>query len=97
MRASVMMLLPGLAQKGEIKQIAAELKSNGMTIRGAFGEGTSAEGYLYQVSNERTLGLSEQEILEKVSETTMKLCNRELLARDELMQTAETEMTHTSK
>ena len=91
MRASVMMLLPGLVRNGELKAIVSELKSNGMTIRGAFGEGTSAEGYLYQVSNERTLGLSEQEILEKVSGTTMRLCNRELLAREELLRTSETE------
>lgn len=92
MRASVMLMLPGLARNGEWERLLPELKERGMTVRGAFGEGTSAEGYLYQVSNERTLGVSEQEILEQVSETTLKLCDRELLARDELMKNSETEL-----
>ena len=91
MRASVMMFLPGLTRSGELKEILRAWKSCGMTIRGSFGEGSDAEGYLYQVSNERTLGWSEKDILEQVTEFTMKLCDHELRARERLMETAETE------
>lgn len=91
MRASVMLFLPGLAWSGELKKYVKEWRKLGMTVRGAFGEGTSAEGYLYQISNERTLGWSEQEILEKVSEFTLKLCNLEDLARKKMLETEETE------
>lgn len=91
MRASVMMFLPGLTWNGEIKNVFHEWKSNGMTIRGSFGEGSEAEGYLYQVSNERTLGWSEKEILEKVSNFTMTLCDQELRAREQMLKTVETE------
>lgn len=91
MRASVMLFLPGLTWNGGLKPFIRTLKPNGMTLRGAFGEGTTAEGYLYQLSNECTLGLSEEEILELVSEHTMKLCDLELRARDEILQTEETE------
>lgn len=92
MRASVMMFLPGLTWTGEIKRVILLLQGNGMTLRGAFGEGTSAEGYLYQVSNERTLGLSEKEILEQVTEFTMNICDQELRAREEMLKTSETEL-----
>jgi protein arginine kinase len=92
MRASVMMFLPGLTWKGEIKRLIPLLQSKGMTLRGAFGEGSEAEGYLYQVSNERTLGWSEKEILEEVTEVTMNLCDQELRAREEMLNTSETEL-----
>ena len=92
MRASVMLFLPGLTWSGGLKPFIRILKANGMTLRGAFGEGTKAEGYLYQLSNERTLGQAEEEILAQVSEYTMRLCDLELRARDEIMKTEETEM-----
>ncbi len=91
MRASVMMFLPGLAWSGELKRYIKEWRKAGMTVRGAFGEGSSAEGYLYQVSNERTLGWSEQEILEQVTEFTMRLCDLEARAREKILETQETE------
>ena len=89
MRASVMMFLPGLTENGGLKKLLSSIKAQGMTVRGAFGEGTNAEGYLYQVSNERTLGVSEQEILEAMTRTTMTLCDLELRAREEMKKRAE--------
>ena len=85
MRASVMLFLPGLASSGELKKLFPEIKAAGMTVRGAFGEGTSSEGFLYQVSNERTLGVSEGEILTEMQETTMRLCEKEVLARQKML------------
>ena len=61
-------------------------------MRGAFGEGTNAEGYMYQVSNERTLGVSEREILEKMVRVTMGICNLELKAREEMLKASETQL-----
>ena len=92
LRASVMMFLPGLTWKGEIKRLIPSLQSRGMTLRGAFGEGSDAEGYLYQVSNERTLGWSEKEILDEVTGVVMNLFDQELLAREEMINTSETEL-----
>ncbi|MBQ8323451.1 MAG: ATP--guanido phosphotransferase [Clostridia bacterium] len=85
MRASVMMFLPGLALNDEMEGLLPEIKANGLTVRGVFGEGTAAEGYSYQVSNERTLGLSEQDILDQVIRMTMKLCDLELRARERML------------
>ena len=91
MRASVMMFLPGLTENGELKKLLPSIKAKGMTVRGSFGEGTSAEGYLYQVSNERTLGVAERDILEKMTRTTMTLCDLEIRAREEMKKRAETQ------
>jgi protein arginine kinase len=85
MRASVMMFLPGLAWSKELEGVLPKLKAGGLTVRGVFGEGTLAEGYNYQVSNERTLGLSEQEILQQMVRMTMTLCDLELRARDKML------------
>jgi len=85
MRASVMMFLPGLVRNGELKKLFPEIKAAGMTVRGAFGEGTSSEGYIYQVSNERTLGLSEIDILREMQATADCLCDLELAARQKML------------
>ncbi len=87
MRASVMMFLPALAMTGKLKTLLPKIKEEGMTVRGAFGEGTTAEGYMYQVSNERTLGWTEAELIEQTSKTTMTLCDEELRARERLLKT----------
>ena len=85
MRASVMMFLPGLSWSKELEKLLPTLKAGGLTVRGVFGEGTAAEGYSYQVSNERTLGLSESEILDQVIRATMSLCDLELRARERML------------
>lgn len=85
MRASVMMFLPGLACSKELETYIPKLKAGGLTVRGVFGEGTAAEGYSYQVSNERTLGVSEQEILQQMERMTMSLCDLELRARERML------------
>ena len=86
MRASVMMFLPGLAWSKELQDFLPTLKAGGLTVRGVFGEGTAAEGYSYQVSNERTLGLSDQEILQQMVRMTMTLCDLEIRAREKMLQ-----------
>lgn len=91
MRASVMMFLPGLAKTNGLKSFLPKLKENGLTVRGVFGEGTAAEGYSYQVSNERTLGMSEQEILEQMVRMTMTLCDLELRAREKMLRENKTQ------
>jgi protein arginine kinase len=85
MRASVMMFLPGLARSNELASFLPTLKAGGLTVRGVFGEGTAAEGYSYQVSNERTLGLSENDILDQMIRMTMTLCDLELRAREKML------------
>ncbi|MDY6367034.1 MAG: ATP--guanido phosphotransferase [Clostridia bacterium] len=74
MRASVMMFLPGLTAGGKISMLDEEVKSYGLTIRGVYGEGSAAEGCVYQISNESTLGLSEYELIKSVENAVERIC-----------------------
>lgn len=82
MRASVMLFLPALTESGRIEPLIAEMKDLGLTIRGAYGEGSSAEGRLYQISNEVTLGYSEEEILKIVGFAARKIAELEASERN---------------
>lgn len=66
MRASVMMHLPALTLTGNINKIVSQASALGLTVRGLYGEGSKAYGNLYQISNQITLGISEDEIIEKL-------------------------------
>ena len=77
MRASVMLFLPALTESGKIKRLVGEIAELGLTVRGLYGEGSSAEGYMYQISNEITLGISEYDIIKSVEETVLSVCRLE--------------------
>lgn len=74
LRASVMMFLPALTESNKIDDLIVEANRLGLTIRGVYGEGSRAEGYTYQISNEVTLGVSETEILNQVEEAVERIC-----------------------
>lgn len=74
LRASVMMFLPALTESGKIGALIESVKRRGLTVRGLYGEGTRAEGYVYQISNEVTLGVSEREIIDQVSGVVDGIC-----------------------
>jgi len=82
LRASVMMFLPALTEGGKIKPLVKEVKKLGLTVRGAYGEGSEAEGFIYQISNEVTLGVSEYDILREVENTVDRI---RLAERDEMV------------
>lgn len=67
MRASVMMFLPAMTMSRQIQSLSAQLQKLGLTVRGMYGEGSSAEGCIYQISNQITLGITEEETLDKLS------------------------------
>lgn len=69
LRASVMVHLPALTFKDKVGHIAQKLAQMGMTIRGIYGEGSQALGNIYQISNEVTLGISEDFIIKNIGET----------------------------
>lgn len=77
MRASVMLHLPGFTLTDKIGYVAQALAQMGMTIRGIYGEGSQAEGNIYQISNEVTLGMAEEDILYNLTDTIGKLLEEE--------------------
>lgn len=85
MRASVMMHLPALVMTGNITRVLQSFSGMGIAVRGLYGEGTNAEGAMYQISNSVTMGISEKEIIEKLRAVVEKIEKMEAQARERLM------------
>lgn len=84
LRASVMLFLPALSINGLMPKVIKSISRLGLTVRGNYGEGSQAEGYLYQISNEVTLGVTEEYILSQVEEVVEKVCALEDAQRQNL-------------
>ncbi|MEG1845927.1 MAG: protein arginine kinase [Oscillospiraceae bacterium] len=91
MRASVMLHLPALTLCGQMGSLASTVSKLGLTIRGAFGEGTAPMGELYQLSNQVTLGISEKDAIENLKTITLQLAKEERNARAEIVKNIETQ------
>lgn len=89
LRASVMLHLPALAQSGGLRRISENAAKMGIALRGFFGEGSDPAGALYQISNQASLGLSEGEILQRVTEVVEHLLREEMRLRRELLRADE--------
>lgn len=72
-RASCMMFLPALTISGNLEDLVKPLKNLGIIIRGINGEGSDSKGYIYQISNEVTLGKSEKQIIQEVESAVFKI------------------------
>ncbi len=87
-RVSVMLHLPALKMTREIEKVARAARDMRLAVRGVQGEGTEALGDLYQVSNQTTLGKTEEGIVETFSQSIIpKVVEYERSAREALAQT----------
>ena len=86
LRASAMMFLPALTESGQIQGVMEKAKELGLTFRGIYGEGSKADSYIYQISNEVTLGKSEEYIIEEVEKFVMSVSYSEVEIRGEIYQ-----------
>ncbi len=85
-RVSVMLHLPALKLTGEIEKVFRTAKDIKLAVRGLYGEGTEATGDFYQISNQTTLGKSEDEIIDDFKKTVIpKIIEYEHLARRTLV------------
>ena len=84
MRASVMMHLPALTLTNNMNKIISSASALGLTVRGLYGEGSKAYGNLYQVSNQVTLGISEEEIIGNLENIVGQIEKHEKDAREKL-------------
>jgi protein arginine kinase len=92
LRASVMVHLPCLSMTGHINTIIEALRKVGLTVRGLYGEGSEALGNLYQISNQITLGESEEEIIKKLNKVINQIVARERNTRRYLLETKKLEL-----
>lgn len=84
MRASYLVFLPAITMTGKIQKLADEVGKYGVMIRGIPGEGTKTQGYLYRISNQKTLGCTEREIIDNLKQILRQIIDQENKYRDYL-------------
>ncbi len=77
LRASVMLHLPLLSSNGIISSLANSVSKIGFTVRGLYGEGSTASGALYQLSNQITLGITELDAVNNLISVANQFVSRE--------------------
>ena len=87
LRASVMMHLPGLIITQQINRIIPAINQLGLVVRGIYGEGSEALGNIFQISNQTTLGKSEEDIVQDLTGVVQQIIAQERLAREALVST----------
>lgn len=85
MRGSVMLHLPALVMTRQIDRVLAAISKLSFTTRGLYGEGTQATGNFFQISNQVSLGLSEDEIIENINGLIRQIVEQEKQAREALL------------
>lgn len=85
MRVSVMLHLPALNLTQHIEKVFNAVSKLGLVVRGFYGEGTKVTGDLYQISNQLTLGKSEQEILDIIKGVIPRITSYERMASQALL------------
>ncbi len=88
LRASVLIHLPGLVLTKEISKVLQGLGQVGLTFRGLYGEGSEVVGNFFQLSNQTTLGKSEQDLLDHLGKIVRQVMEYEEQARQVLLRDA---------
>jgi len=88
LRASVFMHLPGLVLTKEIGKVLQSLGQIGLTFRGLYGEGSEVVGNFFQVSNQTTLGKTEEDLVDHLDKMVRQVIQHELHARHVLLRDA---------
>ena len=84
LRASALVHLPALVLTKEIPRVLESLERVGLTHRGLYGEGSDFVGNFFQISNQKTLGRSEEELVEHFGNTVSTVIEKERRARQVL-------------
>jgi protein arginine kinase len=85
-RASVMMHLPALVMTQQMNRILSAITQVGLAVRGIYGEGSEAIGNVFQISNQITLGQTEEEIIDNLYSVAKQIVEHERNARQKLLQ-----------
>jgi protein arginine kinase len=92
MRASVLVHLPALVITREIEKVLRGALHIGLAVRGIYGEGSETKGNFFQISNQKTVGQTEWEIIETIAEIARQVIDYERKARAYLMKNLRVEI-----
>ncbi|MEJ2540057.1 MAG: protein arginine kinase [Gemmatimonadota bacterium] len=88
LRASVLVHLPGLVLTKEISRVLHSLGQVGLTFRGLYGEGSEVVGNFFQISNQTTLGKTEDDLVDHLDRMVRQVIKHETQARQVLLRDA---------
>ncbi len=88
LRASVLLHLPGLVFTNEVEKVLKGALQIGMAVRGLYGEGSEIKGSLFQISNQHTLGLKEEDLIQTIGKLAHMIIDIEKKARDAIFEKA---------
>jgi protein arginine kinase len=88
LRASILIHLPGLVLTKEIGRVLQGISQVGLTFRGLYGEGSEVVGNFFQISNQTTLGRSEEDLIDHLEKIVGKVIHYEQGARSVLLRDA---------
>lgn len=86
MRASAMMHLPALVISNQMEKVVRAVNQLGIAVRGLFGEGSDASGSIFQISNQTTLGESEEDIIKRLTAVLKTIIDQEMNAREKILE-----------
>ena len=92
LRASVMLHLPALVMVNKVNEVLKAISKMSYVVRGFYGEGTEVMGNLFQVSNQITLGLSEEEIIDNLEKINQQIISQEQKVRKDLLSESESQL-----
>ncbi len=85
LRASLMLHLAALSMTGQLNNLLNAVNKLGIAVRGLYGEGSSVRGDIFQISNQVTLGISEEETIENLKSVVKQILDQERNIRDKLL------------
>jgi protein arginine kinase len=86
LRMSAMLHLPGLRLTGDLEKVKRAAQAMSLAVRGFYGEGSEAAGDFFQISNQTTLGRTEEAVLADLDRDILpKVVEYERIARRELL------------
>lgn len=92
MRVSVMLHMPALVMTRQIEKVFRSLQKINLAVRGLYGEGSQAMGDFYQISNQITLGRTEEELIKQVGDVVPALIGYERRAREYLVRESQRDL-----
>ncbi|MFH1753990.1 MAG: ATP--guanido phosphotransferase, partial [Candidatus Omnitrophota bacterium] len=85
LRGSVMLHLPALVFVGQINKVLQAIAKLGLNVRGFYGEGTEAVGNIFQVSNQASMGMTEEDLIDSINKIVNQSIYREETTRKSLV------------
>jgi protein arginine kinase len=92
LRASYILHLPSLRDARKLSHISTELGRFGMKFKPVFTEGNGQSGSFYRISTQRSIGLSEKEIIKDLDDMVYRLINQEREQREAFYSTNRIQM-----